>query len=342
MRYNVFLSKNTKDMAYVNSLISFFESAGLTVFESEKSLSMISDADYAKSIDEAIENSDNLVLLCSPNETGTGVDGDSRWVYYEWTTFRNEIFSGRKDGNIVTVITDGVTVEQLPIGLRKYESFRFQNIEHSRITSYLSQHDYSSRQREQSTVESVDNRRSVLELQAFDIGHQLSACIFSKMQGKNQAQLHDQLADLMASSKLIPDASVDDLLTCNPDDIADRIKAFNGESVAQVFELGQRCGIVSIFALFAVMGADEVTRQYELQYSQFSKLGTSLGIPSRTINILFEAVSEKDQQRIANYYKVIRRAVAVRDETKATCPYCGGIVADDTEKCPVCHSPLRG
>ncbi len=137
MKYDVFISKNNKDAQYANYLVNFLERNGLRVFESGKSLPNMGDADYGDKIDESLENSENMLVVISPNELGSGKGDFSRWVHYEWTTFRNECLSKRKDGNLITVICGNITIDQLPLGLRKFEAFEFDSFENSDILEYL-------------------------------------------------------------------------------------------------------------------------------------------------------------------------------------------------------------
>ena len=52
----------------------------------------------------------------------------SGWVKYEWTAFLNEKLSGRKDGNILTVITDNMNIDELPFTLRQFEVININSI----------------------------------------------------------------------------------------------------------------------------------------------------------------------------------------------------------------------
>lgn len=131
MKYDVFISKNSADQAIANAIVRFLESSGLSVFESNKDLPLLGDSDYSKAIFEALDNSKNIIIVCSPHENGS----NSRWVYDEWSTFINEIRSMRRTGQVLT-IRNGIGIEQLDPQLRKYESFEFNSFE-SRILPYL-------------------------------------------------------------------------------------------------------------------------------------------------------------------------------------------------------------
>ena len=49
----------------------------------------------------------------------------SSWVEAEWGLFINEKRSGRKSGNIVTVVADKLQAEDLPASLRYFEVIPF-------------------------------------------------------------------------------------------------------------------------------------------------------------------------------------------------------------------------
>ena len=88
MEYDIFLSKNTKDLTEARRVVDLLKSYGLKVFESTQELSNIGKTDYASSIDKALENSHHIIILCSKNEFGTGEGSDSLWVYYEWSSMK--------------------------------------------------------------------------------------------------------------------------------------------------------------------------------------------------------------------------------------------------------------
>lgn len=119
--YDVFISKNSRDKSFAEEVRQFLLDSGVSVFDSSH-LPALGSADYAHQIDEALESSDCMIIICSNHELANGKRPSSRWVYYEWTTFRNEILSGRKNGNILTILKDKVAVKDIDIGLRKYES----------------------------------------------------------------------------------------------------------------------------------------------------------------------------------------------------------------------------
>lgn len=60
---------------------------------------------------------------------------DSGWVHYEWSSFLNEKRSGRKTGNLVTVVRDEKDISKLPYALRQYEVMTKESLE--RIREYF-------------------------------------------------------------------------------------------------------------------------------------------------------------------------------------------------------------
>lgn len=131
MKYDIFISKNSADQDFADSVVGFLEGAGLKVFESNKDLPYLKDADYSKAIFSALENSENIIVICSVNENGS----NSRWVYEEWSWFINEIRSKRRNGQIMT-IRRGIAIDKLDAQLRKYESFEY-DVYQSRILPYF-------------------------------------------------------------------------------------------------------------------------------------------------------------------------------------------------------------
>lgn len=335
MKYDVFLSKNTKDYKEAEQLFCFLKNAGLNVFESRNSLPKLGLADYAKAIDDALEQSENLIVLCSLNELGTGEGDSSSWVYYEWTSFRNEILSKRKKGNLITVLCDGVDVKMLPLGLRKYEAFQLKNIEKSEILSYFKVKTIDSKE----SIQSIDRNDSVAsELNFFDLGYHFSMCMFARMQKRND--FSDLLQDDLNNFVELPWKTPLDILSVSPDIVAKEIQDKYGEMLSNIFLLGNMCGICATMALFVILGAD-CKKDFDSIFLLFLEKANSLGIPNKCVKSMQSIMIEKDQMRVANFYKVIRRAVAIRRNTLMHCPYCGEINANDRDKCFNCLSPIN-
>ena len=107
MTYDVFISYKNEDRDIAFNLFNFLQKNELSAFLADRS---INEADYAKMINEGIENSKNLVVIASQLEYLT-----SGWVKYEWQTFNNEILSGRKDGQLLTIINNDIDIGKLPL-----------------------------------------------------------------------------------------------------------------------------------------------------------------------------------------------------------------------------------
>ena len=102
----------------------YLVSKGVSVFLSEMSLPALSNADYFAEIDKALERARNIVVVATSKENVL-----SGWVQYEWSTFANEKRSGRKEGNIITLVDNNMGIADLPILLRQYEVIPLPQIE---------------------------------------------------------------------------------------------------------------------------------------------------------------------------------------------------------------------
>ena len=86
-----------------------------------------------KEIDKALETAQHMVVA------GTSIENIvSGWVEAEWRLFINEKRSGRKSGNIITVINGGLKPSELPMSLRYYEVIDLGAEGLIRIGNYLS------------------------------------------------------------------------------------------------------------------------------------------------------------------------------------------------------------
>ena len=62
---------------------------------------------------------------------------ESPWVEAEWGFFINEKRSGRKSGNLVTVVTEGLLPKELPPSLRYYEVLSLQPDSFEKLLRYV-------------------------------------------------------------------------------------------------------------------------------------------------------------------------------------------------------------
>lgn len=129
---DVFISRKSEDAHLADELYRYFISQGLNVFESDNSLPRMGDSDYGKAIDMALNDCKHMVIVGSSYGNIS-----SKWVEWEWRTFINEKMSGRKNGNLLTVVSGDLTINNLPLSLRNYQVIAFNPANFSRIAAYL-------------------------------------------------------------------------------------------------------------------------------------------------------------------------------------------------------------
>ncbi len=129
-RIAVFLSHKSEDLALAEQVYLHLTSRGIPTFLSERSLPAISNADYSAELDRALERAENLIVIATSKERVM-----SGWVHYEWSSFANEMRSGRKRGNLLTLLADTMTVDALPLLLRQFEVIPFSHME--QISAFL-------------------------------------------------------------------------------------------------------------------------------------------------------------------------------------------------------------
>lgn len=131
--YDIFISCKSDDYEYGNKLYSFLLENNVKAFLADKKLRELGISDYGKIIDDALEHSTHLVVVAS---SVSHVEEDtSPYVYYEWKTFSEEKRSGRKKGNIMTIVTRKEITNELPIALRNNESFLVDD--YAKIVCYI-------------------------------------------------------------------------------------------------------------------------------------------------------------------------------------------------------------
>lgn len=121
---DIFISHKSEDYSLAKKVYDFLSSKGLSVFLSEISIPALSNSEYSDEIDNALEQTKNMIVIATSRE-----NVNSAWVKSEWQTFVNEKRSGRKDGNIVTLIDGGMEILELPIRLRQYQVLSIQELE---------------------------------------------------------------------------------------------------------------------------------------------------------------------------------------------------------------------
>lgn len=143
MNYDIFISCKSTDYVLAEELYTYLKSQGFNIFLSNMELRRMKDSEYMDAISAALDSAHHLIVLTSSSENVL-----SKWVKFEWTTFLNETLSGRKVGQIITVLHN-MPVSNLPIQLRHYESFTMEDY-NDRIVPYLETPAYLERKEQAS------------------------------------------------------------------------------------------------------------------------------------------------------------------------------------------------
>ncbi|GEO08293.1 hypothetical protein SAE01_07890 [Segetibacter aerophilus] len=131
-KYDVFICHKSADFEIAKKLYDYLTSKSKTVFLSEVSLPKLGSSEFMRRIDEAIEYSKHMIVICSnPQYLLSG------WVESEWRMFINEKRSERKNGNFFTIIANEYTIESLPISIRQYEIFAYSQSSLEMSLSYI-------------------------------------------------------------------------------------------------------------------------------------------------------------------------------------------------------------
>lgn len=128
----VFISAKSADFGYAREVFDFLKSHGIVAFLSDESLPELGSSDYRKEIDRALDQADHMVVVTSSRE-----HVESTWVEAEWGFFVNEKRSGRKTGNLVTIVTRDLQPKDLPPSLRYYEVLPFQPKAFEKLLRYV-------------------------------------------------------------------------------------------------------------------------------------------------------------------------------------------------------------
>ncbi len=130
-KYDIFISSKSEDYSLSEGVCDFLEAYGLKVFIASRELQKIGEAQYAKAIDEVLDNSAHMIVVASSLE-----NIKSKWVEYEWSLFSNDLKSGYREGNLITILSDAVELKTLPGSLRHQQSFNL-NTYKNHILDYL-------------------------------------------------------------------------------------------------------------------------------------------------------------------------------------------------------------
>ena len=134
--YDVFISKKTEDSSMAKDVCLFLEQNGISCFISERDLPSKGNTNYYQIIDDALEHSTNLVVVCSQASYLK-----SKWVQHEWQAFSNELLSSNRAGNIITIRGDRVERKDIPFTLRNLELLDWHNYRHYLLSYIIRSHD---------------------------------------------------------------------------------------------------------------------------------------------------------------------------------------------------------
>ena len=130
--FDIFISHNSEDYKTAKLIYDVLSKKGIKVFLSEITLPAVANTDYIAEINDALNKSKHLIVIAdNVNKIISG------WVKYEWTSFINEKLSGRKTGNIMTVVTDNIDIDKLPYMLRQFEVININSVD--RIEEWFSE-----------------------------------------------------------------------------------------------------------------------------------------------------------------------------------------------------------
>ncbi len=154
---DVFISRNKADAALAKKLHDYLLKKGLKVFDSDINLPKIGISDYRKAIDTALEETQHMVIVASSRHSL-----ESEWVEAEWGLFINEKRSGRKKGNILTVIAGDMTIQQLPASLRYYEVVPYDEGCFEKVLAYVKNGNIDrDQQTNQTTADRIPGNRII-------------------------------------------------------------------------------------------------------------------------------------------------------------------------------------
>ncbi|MBR6588568.1 MAG: toll/interleukin-1 receptor domain-containing protein [Kiritimatiellae bacterium] len=131
MKYDVFISAKSEDYNLAEGVLKFLERNGLSVFLANQELRKIGMSQYAEAIDMALDAATHMIVVASCIDYIR-----SPFVHYEWSVFSNDLKSGYRTGNLLTVLTDGISLRELPPSLRHQQSYCIDTYQHE-ILGYL-------------------------------------------------------------------------------------------------------------------------------------------------------------------------------------------------------------
>ena len=160
MKYDVFISAKSEDYDLARRVFKFLVDNGLSVFLATAELRKIGMSQYAEAIDLALDGSRHMIVVASCIDHIR-----SPFVHYEWSVFCNDLKSGYRTGNLLTILADGISLRELPPSLRHHQSYRFDDYE-ANVLPFLSENanascSQASRRRQGFREECISLRRMI-------------------------------------------------------------------------------------------------------------------------------------------------------------------------------------
>lgn len=118
MKYDVFISAKREDYNLAKGVFRFLVDNGLSVFLANAELGKIGKSQYGEAIDMALDAAKHMIVVASCIDYIR-----SPFVHYEWSVFSNDLKSGYRSGNLLTILTDEVHLRELPPSLRHQQSY---------------------------------------------------------------------------------------------------------------------------------------------------------------------------------------------------------------------------
>ncbi len=131
-RLRVFISAKSADYEHAERVYRFLKDAGVSTFFSRESLPELGNTAYLEQIDHALAEVDHMVVVTTSAEHVL-----APWVAAEWRFFINEQRSGRKRGNLLTMVVGALEFSDLPPSLRQYECLRLDDLALDMVLRYV-------------------------------------------------------------------------------------------------------------------------------------------------------------------------------------------------------------
>lgn len=187
MKYDVFISAKSQDYDLAKEVYHFLTNNGLNPFLACITLDEEGKSQFGEAIDDALDDAIHMIVVASSLE-----HINASYVKSEWSTFNNDLRTGKKTGNLLTILSDNINQLQLKPALRYHEVLRFNNYQ-QKILKYLkvqtpqTPHETYLNGRQENTCHTLDSIinipklvESVLSATVKDIWQNVDKNIYSK------------------------------------------------------------------------------------------------------------------------------------------------------------------